>query len=370
MEEQFYKELVNRYLNKQLSEKELQVFFHLLDEGKLEKYLLESMENDLQEDSIEAEPSVAKFSYLKYVYRVAAVLAIIGLAFSFYFYSNKDNGGNKLTSKQLSAPVVPGGNNAILTLSNGKQIILNDVANGTLEQNSSFSVEKQKDGLLVFNTKDLVSNAGSTGVNKIETPRGGIYQVILPDGSHVWLNSASSITFPVRFAGNERKVTIKGEAYFEVAHNKKKPFKVLSDQQEIEVLGTKFNVNAYKDELLTRTTLLEGSVKVSTTATSQLLKPGYQAQMRNIKHLDIARADLESVMAWKDGFFQFDRVDIQTLMRQLSRWYDIEVQYRGEIPKDEFVGKIKRSADIDNVLEILRYGNVKFQLIGRKLIIG
>ncbi|ADY52079.1 anti-FecI sigma factor, FecR [Pseudopedobacter saltans DSM 12145] len=370
MEEKFYKELVDRYLKKKLNEDELQVFFHLLNEGKLETYLMESMDDDLHDNSVEEEPSLPKYRYLKYIYRIAAVLAIIGLAFSFYFYSYKESVDNEIALNELSQPVVPGGNNAVLTLSNGRQIILNEVANGTLEQNGNFSVEKQKDGLLVFNTQNLVSKEKNTGVNKIETPRGGIYQVILPDGSHVWLNSASSITFPARFAKNERKVSIKGEAYFEVSHNKKQPFKVLSDNQEIMVLGTKFNVNAYKDELITRTTLLEGSVKVSTAEISQLLKPGYQAQMRDTKHLDITPADLESVMAWKDGFFQFDRVDIQTLMRQLSRWYDIEVQYKGEIPKDEFVGKIKRSADIDNVLEVLRYGNVKFQLIGRKLIIG
>ncbi len=370
MEKKFYKELVNRYLNKQLDENELQVFFNLLEEGKLDKYLLETMNKDLQEDSVEVIPLVSKRQYMKYIYKVAAVLAIIGLAFSFYFYTYRTNHNNEITQEQMVLPIVPGGNNAILTLNNGKQIILNDVANGTLEQNGSFSVEKQKDGLLVFNAQSFVSGEENIGVNKIETPRGGIYQVILPDGSHVWLNSASSITFPAQFSENERKVSIQGEAYFEVAHNKKKPFKVLSNNQEIQVLGTKFNVNAYKDEVLIRTTLLEGSVKVSTSKTSQLLRPGYQVQMNNIQELNIVPADLESVMAWKDGFFQFDRVDIQTLMRQLSRWYDIEIQYNGDIPKDEFVGKIKRNEDINNVLEVLRYGNVKFQLKGRKLIIG
>lgn len=370
MEDKFYKELVDRYLQRKLDEEELQVFFHLLHEGKLEKYLSESMDNDLYDSSVDVEPSISKHRYIKYVYRVAAVLAIVGMAFSLYFYSYRNGGSNEVIVTRTVAPVVPGGNNAVLTLSNGKHIILNDVANGTLEQNKSFSVEKQKDGLLVFNANHIIAKEKNTGFNKIETPRGGIYQVILPDGSHVWLNSASSITFPTQFTESERKVSIKGEAYFEVAHNKKKPFKVLSNNQEIVVLGTKFNVNAYNDELLTRTTLLEGSVKVSTPAISQLLKPGYQAQMRDIGHLDVKRADLESVMAWKDGFFQFDRVDIQTLMRQLARWYDIEIEYKGEVPKDEFVGKIKRNADIDNVLEVLRYGKVKFQLIGRKLIIG
>lgn len=368
MEEKFYKELVGRYLNKQLSEEEFQVFFHLLDEGKLEKYLSEFMDSDLKERSAEINRRGDNKSYLTYIYKIAAVLAVIALAFSFYFYMQK-SADKELIAEKTAALIVPGGNKAVLTLSNGKQIILNDAANGTLEKNQNFSVEKQKDGLLVFSVKNFTPNNKSTTLNKIETPRGGIYQVILPDGSHVWLNSASSISFPAQFDKTERRVSITGEAYFEVTHDKKRPFRVLSRDQTIQVLGTKFNVNAYSDESSTQTTLLEGSVKVSTPEVSKLLKPGEQAQMRN-KQVNIMPANIESVMAWKEGFFQFDRVDIQTLMRQLSRWYDIEVEYRGEIPKDEFVGKIKRSENIHNVLEILRYGNVKFQLKGRKLIIG
>lgn len=368
MEDQFYKDLVGRYLKRQLQEKEMEVFFHLLEEGKLDKYLIESMDVELEEDKNDLVTPIS-YQFLKPAYKIAAALIVGLLTFSAYFYVNNVN-EQETVSQTNEVAVVPGGNNAVLTLSNGKKIILNHVSNGTLEKNDGFSVEKKKDGVLVFNINAQDSALEESGLNTIETPKGGIYEVILSDGTHVWLNSDSSIEFPAQFANNERKVIVKGEAFFEVSHDKKRPFKVFSNKQEIEVLGTKFNVNAYADEQFTKTTLLEGSVKVNTTSTSKLLKPGYQMVFDNSSALAVSKVDIESVMAWKNGFFQFDRVDIQTLMRQISRWYNIEVEYKGALPKDEFVGKIKRSEEINKVLEVLKYGNVKFQLIGRKLIVG
>ncbi len=369
MEEDFYKELVGRYLDKQLSEEELQVFFHLLDEGKLQPYLLQSMDEDLVEAEEETLIPIRRWNYLKPLYRGVAAVLIASLAIVGYLYRNNDVATTTTIQQVRLDTVAPGGNNAILTLANGKRIVLNDASNGTLATDSGFSIRKEKDGLLVFNSANSPQTAEKQ-YNSIETPKGGIYQVVLPDGSKVWLNSASSITFPTHFDGNERKVSIKGEAYFDVAHNKKAPFKVLTEGQEIQVLGTKFNVNAYTDEPSTKTTLIEGSVKVNVSGKSLLLSPGYQSIKDGGRPLYVQRADIGSAIAWKEGFFQFDRVDIQTLMRQLSRWYDIEIEYKGEIPKDEFVGKIKRSENINTILEILRYGKVKFELKERKLIIG
>lgn len=368
MESEFYKELVNRYLEKKLGEEELEVFFHLLDEGKLDAYLLESMDTVIRGKEQEAPVVPLKQRPFYYVYRIAAAVIIIALGVALYRYPFRPVPEPRQAAVK-TAPVIPGGNNAVLTLGDGKRIILNHAPDGTLEQGASFSVRKEKDGLVVFDVNGTDITGTPQGTNKIETPKGGMYQVVLPDGSLVWLNNASSISFPTRFAANERRVRITGEAYFEVKHDKTKPFRVLSDGQEVEVLGTRFNVNAYKDEAAVRTTLLEGSVQIRTGQKSGLLKPGFQAVLKGPESIMIRPADLESVMAWKEGFFQFDRADIPTLMRQLARWYDIDIKYTGAIPKDEFVGKIKRSEDIQKVLEILRYGKVKFRLEGRTLIV-
>ncbi|WP_018630667.1 FecR family protein [Niabella aurantiaca] len=368
MKSEFYKELVDRYLEKKLGEEELEVFFHLLDEGKLDAYLFESMETVIRKK--EEKPSVVSLKRrpYHYLYRVAAAVVILALGIGlFRYYARPAQEASPAIVK--TAPVVPGGNNAVLTLGDGKRIILNRVPDGTLEQGTSFSVRKEKDGLVVFDVNGTAAAEIPQDINKIETPKGGIYQVILPDGSLVWLNNASSIAFPTRFAKNERRVTITGEAYFEVKHDKTRPFRVLSNGQEVEVLGTKFNVNAYRDEAAVRTTLLEGSVQVRAGQSTGLLKPGFQSVLKGPGSIVIRPADLESVMAWKEGFFQFDRADIPTLMRQLARWYDIDIKYTGAVPKDEFVGKIKRSEDIHKVLDILRYGKVKFRLEGRTLIV-
>ncbi|ERJ58718.1 FecR family protein [Sphingobacterium paucimobilis] len=370
MEEKFYRELVDRYLSKELGEEELQVFFHLLDEGKLAPYLLQAMDEDLADEQDDVLVPKKQLRYIKPLLRGVAALLIASFALATYFYLNTPAKDSIIAEQQSNNTVMPGGNNAILTLANGQQIILNDAINGTVATDESFSVEKEKDGLLVFRSASSSDNVSTNQYHTIETPKGGIYQVVLPDGSQVWLNSASSISFPVHFDGSERRVSIKGEAYFDVVHNKNTPFKVLSKEQEIQVLGTKFNVNAYEDERSTKTTLVDGSVRVKTSGKQLLLRPGYQAINPSDKPIYVQQADIQSVTAWKEGFFQFDRVDVQTLMRQLSRWYDIEIEYRGEIPKDEFVGKIKRSEDINTILEILRYGKVKFELKGRKLIVG
>ncbi|MBZ4189878.1 FecR family protein [Niabella beijingensis] len=367
MESEFYKTLVSRYLEKKLSAEELEVFFHLLDEGKLDDYLLESMDAAIGEQAAPAAPVIAlKRHPRRYLYRVAVAVAIIATGVLLFRYHTRPVPEQR-TAVMQTTPVIPGGNNAVLTLGDGKRIILNQAPDGTLEQGASFSIRKEKDGLVVFDVNGTA--AVPRGINTIETPKGGIYQVVLPDGSLVWLNNASRISFPTRFDGNERRVTINGEAYFEVTHDKTRPFRVVSDGQEVEVLGTKFNVNAYKDEAALKTTLLEGSVRIRTAQQSGLLKPGFQAVLKGPAPLVIRKADVESVMAWKEGFFQFDRADIPTLMRQLARWYDIDIRYTGAVPKDEFVGKIKRSEDIQKVLEILRYGKVKFRLEGRTLIV-
>ncbi len=300
---------------------------------------------------------------------VAAAIAVLVGVVAVYQFAIKPTLIPATTYVQNESPILPGSNTAILTTSDGKKIELTNSAKGILTQGKGFEIKKEDDGLIVFNVK-ADNSLTSVVYNTIETPKGGIYQVVLPDGSKAWLNNASSISFPTQFPGDERMVKITGEVYFEVAHDKKRPFRVLTHQQKIEVLGTKFNINAYEDEPLMKTTLIEGSVKVTGGSGIQVLRPGYEmATQRNGKDR-VSVADLKSALAWKEGIFHFERVKLAVLMRQLARWYDIELVYESELPDDEFVGDIKRSEDIHKVLEILKEGKIAVTLEGRKLIVG
>lgn len=371
MEEQFYKNIVERYLNKQLSDDELEVFYQLLREDKLDNYLLNAMERDTELIQKSAVP-VKKItnSPYRFIYKAAAVLLLPVFAFLGYQYLKGRNETTVVANMQ-SGSIKPATNKAVLTLSDGRQISLDSSA-GTVLKDGDITIRKSKDGLVVYEgaapknglAKDL------SRYNTIQTPKGGVYQVVLPDNSKVWLNNASSIRFPVQFSKNERRIQITGEAYFEVVSDKRKPFRVESERQIVEVLGTHFNINAYTDEPVIKTTLFEGSIRVRAGNNTSMLQPGLQSILSTDNEIKISAADLHSVISWKDGFFEFDKVDIQTFMRQIARWYDIEIEYKGEIPKDEFVGKIKRNADIGAVLNILEHGKIKFQLKGRKLIIG
>jgi ferric-dicitrate binding protein FerR (iron transport regulator) len=207
--------------------------------------------------------------------------------------------------------------------------------------------------------------------NTISTPKGGQYQVTLSDGSKVWLNAASSLRFPATFSGKERKVELTGEGYFEVAHNKKMPFHVTVNDLDVEVLGTHFNINAYADESAIKTTLLEGSVKVVKGNETKIIEPGEQASVTtsedeiNVKQ----QVDLEQVVAWKNGIFQFERADIESVMRQISRWYDIDVDYHGRV-SEHFGGTISRDVNISDVLKMLEMtGGVNFKIDGKKVIV-
>jgi len=277
--------------------------------------------------------------------------------------------------------VAPGGNKAMLTIAGGRRIILDSAANGTIAQQGNVRIVKLNNGQLVYLPD---GKAGEVWMNTMATPAGGQYQLSLPDGTKVWLNAASSITYPSAFAGAERKVTIRGEAYFDVAKDKTRPFKVnVNDEAEIEVLGTQFNVNAYTDEAAARTTLLEGSVKISAAAgdkkTAQVvIKPGQQAvsqhpgattagTQQRISIVD--GTDTEQAIAWKNGRFNFNGADLQTVMRQLARWYNIDIKYEGPIPNDVFQGELTRDLNLSQVLRILGKMEVKFRIEARTLIV-
>ena len=314
------------------------------------------------------------------VKRIAAAAVIVGvIAVAGWFWLNSHPKTSVAKTEErpvIKNDVAPGGNKAMLTLANGKSIVLDNAANGTVASEGNAKVVKLSNGQLAYTVAgDGASTKAEVIYNTLSTPRGGQYQLALPDGSKVWLNSASSITFPTAFTGNERKVVITGEAYFEVAKlslstGQKMPFKVEKGNVTIEVLGTHFNVNAYDDEEAIRTTLLEGKVKTSmVNGQSAILTPGQQAQVNNGGSIKVLNdADLDEVMAWKNGLFHFENADIKTVMRQLSRWYDIDVEYKGAIKNEPLFIEIPRNTNLLDVLKVIgSTAGLRLTLEGKKV---
>lgn len=323
------------------------------------------------QDETDIDP---KYSYrLWHQVGIAASIMIL-LTTGLYFYTNR--APVQTLSVKIVEPkaevISPGDNKAILTLSDGSKIILEDAKNGILANQAGISIQKTSDGELLYsfsNSANTVTPESKENVvyNKIETPVGGKYQVNLPDGSKVWLNSSSSLRFSALFNGSTREVELSGEAYFDVSKNKSKPFKVNTKDQIVEVLGTQFNINSYSDEGPIKTTLIEGSVKIIYKDKIVLLSPGQQFQPKE-SALKVVEADTEEVVAWKDGYFVFKNEDIRSIMRKLSRWYNVDVSYSGNIPDVGFGGNISRSKDISEVLDVLQLTNaVHFKVEGRRV---
>jgi transmembrane sensor len=307
----------------------------------------------------------ARFRFLKRFAAAAAILLVAGAGISYWY-----NSGSKqeTVTAAVTNDVPPGSTKAVLTLSNGQQIVLDSAANGILAQQGGTSISKQAGGQIVYNANGEA--AGETLYNTMSTPRGGEYQLTLPDGTKAWLNAASSITYPTAFTGSERNVQITGEVYLEVAKDKRRPFLVRVNDVKLEVLGTHFNVNAYGDDRTVRTTLLEGSVKVNAGSSSRVITPGQQAKVALGGKMTIdANVNIAETMAWKNGRFVFEGAPIETVMRQLSRWYDVEVQAVEDID-DLFFVDVPRNKKISDVLKALELtGKVKFKIEGKKIMI-
>jgi ferric-dicitrate binding protein FerR (iron transport regulator) len=273
----------------------------------------------------------------------------------------------KISVHNFKNDVSPGNNKAILTLADGSSIILDDARDGAITQQGGTKVIKIG-GKLAYHT---TGNSSEIEYNTITTPRGGQYQVELPDGSRVWINAASSLRFPTAFTGNERRVEINGEAYFEVAKNKSMPFIVKVNDAKVEVLGTHFNINAYDDEGIMTTTLLEGSVKFVSSDKISILKPGQQSQLSKDGQVKLINdVDIDKVMAWKNGLFVFDNSDLETVMRQLSRWYDIDVVFRTRNVATSFVGEIPRTSKLSDILKVFELASkLQFEIAGKKVIV-
>ena len=306
----------------------------------------------------------------------AAAVALIILASATYLFFSSKYPQQQLATvnpvkKKPKTDFAPGGNKAVLTLADGSAIVLDSAVNGTISNQGKIKVVKLDNGLLAYSINgQQVTENDATFFNTISTPRGGQYQVTLSDGTRVWLNAASSIRFPVMFAGKERKVEITGEAYFEVAKNKQMPFKVKVNSSEIEVLGTHFNVNAYNDEAATRTTLLEGSVKIKKDNYSALLLPGQQSQVTKNGEIKVVNnADTEEVVAWKDGLFILKKADIPSVLRQIARWYDVDIVYKGNLPSGRITGDMPRNMNLSKMLEVMELVGVHFKIEDNKVLV-
>jgi len=265
--------------------------------------------------------------------------------------------------------LAPGGNKATLTLANGSKINLNDVKNGSLTAQPGSQIVKEG-GQLAYNA--ATNNSGSLQVsyNTLTTPKGGQYQLTLVDGTKVWLNAASSLKFPTAFSGSERIVELTGEGYFEVAHNSKQPFKVKTAGQVVQDIGTQFNVNSYSDEDAAATTLVEGSIKIHDANGQTLIKPGQQYLLKTDGRSELKNdVNIDEVTAWKSGMFQFNNADIKTIMRQIGRWYNVDVEYRGSGPVSTYHGRISRNSNASDVLKILELSGINFTIEGRKIIV-
>jgi len=328
-------------------------------------------------DPVENDQYSYRFYYLKSI-SIAAII-LLTITTGIYFYSNRNIiEPEHFAEIDVKNDIAPGYNKAILTLSDGSRISLDDAANGLLASQGNTAITKTENGQIVYEKNNIDKTkfmSNRSVINTIQTPKGGKYQVRLPDGSKVWLNSASTLSYPTTFAGNERKVQLEGEAYFEISPNKSVPFRVQSGNQIVEVLGTHFNINSYDDEDYVKTTLLEGSVKVilnskaNVVSNTKLLKPGEQSLTKSSNSgIRIENADIEKAVAWKNGYFRFRNTPIREIMREIERWYDVELVYEGKMPTDEFTGFISNDVKISAVLKIMEEsGGVKFTVKGKKL---
>lgn len=385
MEKKQFLELLKKYRRGEASEQEqsyLAAYYNLFEARPDVTEMLSPQEKDFLKNQIKAglKSKIALYEQKpavntrKLYYRLAAA-AVVLIAFStaLYSYTQKRHGG-MFTFRHIQADIAPGGNRAILTLANGKQIVLTNAQNGFLAQQGGTQINKTANGQVIYNAAQRIGGT-DTAYNVITTPRGGQYTIILPDSSKVYLDANSSLRFPAAFSGKLRTVMLTGEAYFEVAHNKNRPFHVLTKGQMVEVLGTHFNVNAYDDEKFIKTTLLEGSVRVSTGGKVAMLTPGEQSLIGNevttSKNISVIQnANTDEAVAWKNGFFQFDNADIKTIMRQFARWYNVDVVFEGSVQERLFSGEIHRNLSVLQALELLNYANVHFNIDGKRIIVS
>lgn len=383
-------ELIAAYLREDISASQLEELNAWLAESEVnrafitrinkEKELSEQLKafNDVNEDALwdktmsrlKQKPMVKRVLFNRFpVYKIAAAaIILLTLSFSLYFFKEK-----RRNSISYTNDIAPGKIGATLTLSNGKKIRLATTLNGEIAKESGISIAKNSAGELVYQIQE--NSTANKGINTLSTAKGETYIIILPDQSKVWMNAASTLTYATSLNDHGvRHVKLDGEAYFEITKDKAHPFIVESNGQQVEVLGTHFNVNSYKDEESLKTTLLEGSVRVSSlrgTKQTQDLKPGQQSSLSVTGNVEVADVETELFTAWKDNKFIFDNSDIKSVMRIVQRWYNVDVVYVGQLPDDDFGGKVSRFDNVSSILRILEStGGVHFKIEGRKIYVS
>jgi len=299
----------------------------------------------------------------------ASFFAVLGV--SLYFYTSKST--NTITKDNIQVnDIAPAGNKAYLILGNGKRIALNDAKDGVVATQANVHITKTADGQLVYVIAESKGSSSTLEYNTIETPNGGRYEIALPDGTHVWMNVKSSLKYPSSFVSlKERRVELNGEAYFQVAKDKQHPFIVKTAQQEVTVLGTHFNISSYEDEKATKTTLIEGSISISglNSKKSKILAPGQQAVVKN-DEIKIGEADVDQALSWKNGDFVFAGEDLKAVMRQVARWYDVEIEYHGNVNSSGVVSTLSRTKKLSQLLKLLQINlGVHFKVEGRRVLV-
>jgi ferric-dicitrate binding protein FerR (iron transport regulator) len=378
-QEERFRQLLNNYTSDNISAEEEQELFRLIGSPEYHS-LLESIvqarletapatgismpaqqRNAMLATITGRHPAPRRVPFLRrYRWAAAAVLLLLGGS-AWFLLQRAPEVKPPVTAV---SDVAPAGARAMLTLADGSAVPLD--SNGRQVIPQGHTTVYQSKGQLQYRT---AGGASAAGYNTLTTPRGGFFQIALPDGSKVWLNAASSLKYPVAFNGKERIVELQGQAYFEIAANAAQPFKVkMNDGTEVQVLGTSFDIMAYADESTVQTTLLEGAVSIHQAAARTILKPGQQAVLDPASHvLQVQAADVGQVIAWKTGFFEFANTDLTAIMRQISRWYDVEVVYEHKHDKERFLGRISRRQPLSRILQLLEENGIQCRVEGRKV---
>lgn len=388
MEKKQFLSLIDTYINGEASENEkrlVEAYYSRLgkpalessdvqDEALFKDLLLNRIITQIRSESEQEEIVKVKLKKRLNLWWISAA-AVLLIFFSVGILLFRDGKSTNKGHVDYAELIQPGGNKAILTLSNGTKVVLDGKSNADIAEQNGIKIKKKEDGLLEYVqlSSPVTDNQFSTIFNTIETPKGGQYRIVLNDGTVVWLNAASQLRYPLQFKGAERRVELIGEGYFEVAHNAAKPFIVVTAKQEVQVLGTHFNINAYTDEDEIKTTLLEGSVKVTSKqgkkqTGQKYLRPGEQSVLMD-DSWSVKEVDAATQIDWKNGRFIFKDEDLKSVMRKLARWYDIEVDYASSMGENlNFSGKISRSKTLKEVLRILtRTNDVTFKVAERRI---
>lgn len=370
MTKEEYLSLCKKYISGNCTPEEEEVVLKYHDDLNLYEYKWDDDAMGIKEvnktEIFELIEKKIKHRAINFNWAAIAAILVVFLSAGLYFFSKQQTPivAVKKQRTNQSNDILPGSSKAILTLADGSKITLDSLKSGILAKQGNTAINKTAEGQLSYISVNSGVSSTASQLNTITTPPGGQYQVVLPDETKVWLNAASSLRFPTAFGSKERIVELSGEAYFEVAKNPSAPFKVKAANATVEVLGTHFNVMAYPDENSIKTTLLEGSVEFSNNSIKKMLKPGQEGSLETDGSIGVKGVNTEDAVAWKNGFFIFNKTDIQTIMRQLSRWYGIKVVYQGVIPKDLFVGKISRNEKLSEVIRLLELTNMRFKLEG------